>query len=308
MREIINILHVEDDENDLLLMAEALHSSAEDQVYKIHHAKKLKQALDLIGKHHFDVILLDLGLPDVEGLDNVQAIIAENPEVPIIVLTGADNEHLAVRAIEYGAQEYLVKGRVDGDMLWFVISSSIHRKRTERALFSYAHYDELTGLINLSMFVEHLGKALHRASRYDRHAAILLLDVDNMKKTNEFLGRGAGDALLKEVAIRCEVALSSTDVIARYGDDEFVVLLDDQRGGAPHLAAAEVMTKLRRALAKRPVTYMGNAIDVAVTIGVAVAPEDGNDATSLLASAQSAMVQNRNAKRNKSFIPLFSRT
>ena len=131
--EGIRILLVEDNPADARLLVELLRETGAGRV-KFDHAELLESALEFLDREPFDVILLDLSLPDAQDLDTVVRVHSHAPKIPIVVLTGLDDEALAVRAVRAGAQDYLVKGRVDGDLLVRSIRYATERGRAIEAL------------------------------------------------------------------------------------------------------------------------------------------------------------------------------
>jgi len=131
--EDIRILLVEDNPGDARLLQELVREPAGGRL-RLEHVDRLGAALDLLNKRDFDAILLDLTLPDEQGLDTVLRVHSHAPKVPIVVLTGMDDEALAVRAVRAGAQDYLVKGRVDGDLLLRSVRYASERGRALEAL------------------------------------------------------------------------------------------------------------------------------------------------------------------------------
>ncbi len=131
MTPAIHILLVEDDPTDALLAEEALQGDR----FCLQVSRRLEDAVRLSRGRPFDVILLDLGLPDSQGLATLQALRAGNPQVPVIlVLTGRDDEELALRAIQEGAQDYLVKGELQGGSLRRAVRYAVERSATQRTL------------------------------------------------------------------------------------------------------------------------------------------------------------------------------
>ena len=129
----IRVLLVEDNPGDARLFTELVRDTGAGQ-WKMVHVDRLSAALDRLGREPFDVMLLDLSLPDADGLDTLIRAHAEAPKIPIVVLTGHDDEALAVRAVRAGAQDYLVKGRMDGDLLVRSIRYASERGRAVEAL------------------------------------------------------------------------------------------------------------------------------------------------------------------------------
>ena len=124
------------------------------------------------------------------------------PDVPVVVLSGRDDEVLAVQAVQEGAQDYLVKRRADTHLLARSIRYAIERKRTEKAIARQAFIDPLTSLPNRIRLIESLTTALARVERYGERVAVLFIDLDRFKIINDSLGHEAGDQVLRVVAER----------------------------------------------------------------------------------------------------------
>jgi diguanylate cyclase (GGDEF)-like protein/PAS domain S-box-containing protein len=156
-----------------------------------------------------------------------------------------------------------------------------------------AYHDELTGLPNRALLADRLTEALHSAHRGDASVALLFVDLDRFKVVNDSLGHATGDELLVEIAHRLRAAIRPTDVVARMGGDEFVVLVEG-------VARAEDLTglveRVREAIAE-PVRLGSQAITVTASIGIAVA--DGHTAESLLRDADTALYRAKDQGRNR---------
>lgn len=126
----IKTLLIEDNPGDSRLIREML-SEAKDVSFDLKYAERLQAGLDQIGQGGIDVVLLDLGLPDSQGLETLDKTYALAPEVPIVVLTGLDDDTLGVQAVNRGAQDYLKKGQVDGELLMRTIRYAIERRRAK---------------------------------------------------------------------------------------------------------------------------------------------------------------------------------
>ncbi len=131
--EAIRVLLVEDTPGDVRLVQENLIQSI-DARFKITHADRLAKALASLKEERFDVILLDLSLPDAQGLDSLVRVRTEAPGTPIVILTGLNDEQVATKAIQEGAQDYLVKGRISSELLAHVIAYAVERKQAEASL------------------------------------------------------------------------------------------------------------------------------------------------------------------------------
>jgi signal transduction histidine kinase len=126
----MRVLLVEDNEDDALLIRESLSET----ILEIKRAERLSTALEQLAEGKFDAILLDLSLPDAQGLNTIGRVLSQAPGIPIVVLTGLDDEEAAVKAVEQGAQDYLIKGQVDGHLLARSLRYAIQRHRAEERL------------------------------------------------------------------------------------------------------------------------------------------------------------------------------
>ncbi len=291
--DAVRVLHVEDDSVDALLTQEILHDEVGMNQFDVVHVDSLKSALRELGRKGYDAVLLDLNLKDISGIDNILAIKEENPEIPVVVLSGMDSYKSAIEAIDNGAQEYLVKGHCDGKVIRLALHSSIRRKSVERRLFKQANYDDLTGLPNRRLFQDYLERAITKAKRWDAHEIVMFVDLDNFKDINDNFGHDVGNAVLKEAAIRMTSTLRSSDIVARYGGDEFVVLLND-RSEDFQSSARQAATKLVYAF-NAPFEYGSNVIQFSASIGITAYPLAGDDYSSVINSADKAMYR---AKKN----------
>jgi len=296
---VVRVLLLEDSRTDAVLVAESLrHSSS--AAFTVTVEETLAGALAHLAREAVDVALVDLTLPDSEGLATFTAVHEADRELPVVVLTGAAEARLGLAAVEAGAEEFLVKGELRGDRLARVLLYSMERRRRFR---SGAFHDGLTGLANRDLLADRLRLVLARAVRDRGHVGVLFLDLDRFKAVNDSLGHGAGDRLLVAVAERFRAALRPSDTLARIGGDEFVAVLD----GLPDAAAAGRAAGRVLALVDTPFILEagpdGGAVEAAVgaSIGgaVAVAPEgpglEGDRiealARALLEAADEAMYQ-----------------
>jgi signal transduction histidine kinase/DNA-binding NarL/FixJ family response regulator len=144
------ILLVEDNPGDARLLREALKEVANYQ-FELAHVERLSQALVRLRDENFDVVLLDLSLPDGQGLDNLASVRDAAPSVPILVLTGLDDEEIAVRALRVGAQDYLVKGQADGSSVVRAIRYARERKGTEEQI--QRHLKRISALRDINLAI-----------------------------------------------------------------------------------------------------------------------------------------------------------
>ena len=155
--------------------------------------------------------------------------------------------------------------------------------------------DDLTGLYNMRGFTIVVDRLFAQAMRYGRPASMLMIDSDNLKAVNDLHGHEAGNQLLRLVANCIETELRHTDVLARYGGDEFVALLPET---APD-RAIEVAQRILKAVATAPLEFEGKRIETSVSIGLACYPEDGRNIDAIQARADRAMYKAKEQGRNR---------
>ncbi|HXA68789.1 MAG TPA: response regulator [Bryobacteraceae bacterium] len=171
--EGIRALLVEDNPGDARLFFELVRETGAGYL-KLEHVDRLDKALERLSSEHFDVVLLDLSLPDEQGLTTLLRTHAHAPKVPIVILTGLDDEAMAVRAVRAGAQDYLVKGRVDGDLLvrsmryaterWRAVEALERREEHYRSLIE--HSLDLISILNIDGTIRYVSPSHERVLGY----------------------------------------------------------------------------------------------------------------------------------------------
>jgi diguanylate cyclase (GGDEF)-like protein/PAS domain S-box-containing protein len=186
-----------------------------------------------------------------------------------------------VRDVEVHSGPVNINGRL---LLYSIVHDITERKRTEEALAHQALHDGLTGLPNRMLLQDRLAQAIRMSERDGRPFALCVIDLDRFKDVNDTLGHLAGDQLLQEVAFRLRQTLRASDTVARLGGDEFALVLPDADAGAAMLAAEKVVEALAASL-----VLEGHEVAVGASAGIAVFPEHGGDADTLLRKADVAM-------------------
>jgi diguanylate cyclase (GGDEF)-like protein len=158
-----------------------------------------------------------------------------------------------------------------------------------------AHYDTLTGLANRALLTEQMAILLHQANREGKKMALLFLDLDGFKPINDEFGHDAGDQLLKVFAKRISGNIRSSDLVARIGGDEFVIVLSDIH----ELMHAETFAGMINATLHKPILFEGNELSIGVSIGISVYPDHGQDSEMLLKAADIAMYQAKRGGKNQ---------
>ena len=281
---MIQILLVEDNDIDARLTQDILAEWSLEE-FSITHVTSLSDAFRYLARARFDAVLLDLSLPDGYGLSTVRQMHAANPTIAIIVLSGLSDQTLALQAVQNGAQDYLVKGEGPSETLARSIRYAIERKRAEQRLTYLAQYDQLTGLVNRTLFRDRLIQAMARSKRLQQPLGLMLLDLDQFKPVNDTLGHNVGDQLLKAVAERLQECVREVDTVARMGGDEFTIILEGLMCEEDITLVAQRITK---SLAE-PFQLGEHHASIGVSIGITVYPTDDHDVDELLKHADAAM-------------------
>jgi diguanylate cyclase (GGDEF)-like protein len=298
--EFLRILLIEDNPGDVRLVREALRNFPNIELIS---AGQLESGIALLTSETFDGILLDLSLPDSQGMDTVLKLRRSGTEIPIVVLTGLDDENTALKALHAGAQDYMVKSQLNPRFLAHTLRYAIERKRLEDPIYFQATHDDLTGLPNRALFRDRLQNALARAERNKTAAhgqslaAVLMLDLDYFKTVNDTRGHDAGDKVLRAVAQRLREYLRKGDTVARLGGDEFAILVE---GFSAESDAAAVARKILEGLAQ-PFVVDSDEFRLGTSIGISLYPADGEDGESLTKHADIALYRAKEQRNRYAF-------
>ncbi|HUP86561.1 MAG TPA: EAL domain-containing protein [Acidimicrobiales bacterium] len=243
-----------------------------------------------------DCTLLDLTLPDSEGLASVRALRSVAPEIPIVVLSSRADEAIALRAVQIGAQDYLAKSTLDASLLSRTIRYAIERKSFEAQLAHLAMHDGLTGLPNRALFLDRVERAILGREARERSVAVFFVDLDGFKGINDSFGHAVGDDVLVTVAKRLRSALRPEDTVARFGGDEFCVLCSDMVDAAD---AVSIARRIVDALGA-PLRLPTQDVWITASIGVAIASSNGTvDADALIHEADHAMYSAKRSGKDR---------
>lgn len=288
----VKVLLAEAEPEGLSGLREAISELGEFQV-ELEWASQLSSALERLSEGGVDLLLLDLNLPDSEGIATFERAYAFAPGVPIVVLTDLDDEEVALSTVKGGAQDYLVKGQVSQDLLLRSIRYAIERHRLTSALRSLSLIDDLTGLYNRRGFADLGEQHLKLARRTARAVLLVFLDVDRLKTINDTLGHHVGDRALCQVADLLRDTFRQSDIIARMGGDEFAVLALD----AQEDYQEELLSRLREKVKDQ---NQRSREPYRLSLSLGTARFDGEGRTrldDLLARADEEMYQEKRAKQ-----------
>jgi diguanylate cyclase (GGDEF)-like protein len=278
------VLLVEDNRGDARLVQELLRDVATTH-FEVSHVERLAEARQELMESGAGCVLLDLSLPDASRLEALMQLRAAAPDVPIVILSGLQDELLAVKAVQEGAQDYLIKGRVDGAAIGRSITYAVERKAQEMELAHQAMHDSLTGLPNRTLFLDRLKHAVMRAKRHHTLMGVMFLDLDDFKPVNDTHGHEVGDRLLVALAGRLQDGLRASDTAARFGGDEFMILCEDV---ADEQDIVNIAQRILDAIDK-PFVIGQERLQVRASMGIAITDGKEDSAESLIRNADSAM-------------------
>lgn len=287
----VRVLLVGGDEAGADALREQLTSSR-SMAFELVHAPRLSDALSLPTADEADVMMLHVSQPDLPQLSCLTQARMAAPLVPIVVVSDADDEAVALRALQNGARGYLVRSETNTRLLVTTLGAALESHRMilqlntarERARHLATH-DQLTGLANRALFHDRLEQTLAAARRGRQKLAVLFVDLDGFKTINDTLGHAVGDGLLRAIARRMAVCLRETDTPARLGGDEFAILLTNLTN---ELDAATVARKVLASLGA-PIQFRRQSTSIRCSVGVATFPRDATEADDLIRKADTAM-------------------
>ncbi len=314
---------VVDDEDPARLIARI---SLEQAGLAVEEAAGGREGVDAFERLRPDLILMDVRMPRMDGYAACAAIrsLPGGGLVPVLMMTGLNDVESIRKAYLAGATDFTTKpinGILLGHRATFLIRASrafdeLHRaeaenrellralsrkneelERSNKALWGQATHDGLTGLYNFRYFQEALFREIARSTRYGKPLSLILLDVDSFKKYNDEHGHQMGDDVLRGIGEILLRRIRKSDIAARYGGDEFVVLLPEA-GRDYGMRLAE---ELRETIAGHPFhgrETRSRAI-VTASFGMAVFPEDGSDPSSMIRVADRTMYLAKQAGGNR---------
>lgn len=297
----LSILIVEDSDPERELLSEILSKSH----YRLYEASNAFSALEILNKVHVDIVLSDLMMPVMDGIDLCKEVKSHYKNIYFIMLTAKDNTEDKISGLNSGADDYITKPYDINELLARVNVAARIVKSNKRLIFlneeleKVIETDELTGLKNRRFFNKELNKEINRSTRYKHTLAVIIVDVDNFKEINDNYGHIVGDLVLKHVSGVMQNSIRETDFLCRYGGDEFVILLPET---TPKNAFV-VAEKIRRNIVKHPFKHKRTTINPTISLGVSVkTPAMKKDASEILESADKALYISKNRGKNKAII------
>lgn len=310
MRKEASILIVDDDKSTRKMLSLILKKKR----YEVETAGTGREAIEKAKGRYFNLALLDIRLHDVKGTELVVPLKEMHPDLEVIIVTGYASLENAVQALNGRASAYLTKPLKMDELLVAVrkvlekqyltrenrrLYQAAQRelaefKQAEEQLVYMATHDALTGLPNRLLFNDRLTQEFAHAQRNKQKLAVMLLDLDHFKGINDRLGHSMGDKLLQLVGRRLKKLLRKSDVVARMGGDEFLLLL-------PEIARVEDVAKIANKIleaVRKPYVFDGQKLDITASIGIAISSNGCIDNNNLVKNADIAMYKAKSHGRD----------
>ncbi len=295
--KLYRILLIEDDEDYAMLIKTFLDGVKRVNYDLVVH-ERLSGGLDYLTNHEADLVLLDLSLPDSSGYNTFEQLNHLFPDTPIVILTGHDDESLGTNAVQDGAQDYLVKGQIDRNLLERAIRYAIERHAMLAKFQEMMRVDELTGLYNRRGMMSLANQQIGFADRLRKRVFVLYIDLNNLKTINDTYGHLVGDQALVDTADLLKNTFRKSDIVARIGGDEFVVFGLDINEGSGNTTEI-IINRLKNAIAMYNLRS-NKKFDLSLSYGVTYYdPQNPLSIDDLLSEADKLMYEHKMSMRVK---------
>lgn len=296
----VRILSVEDKDDDFKVMNNFLKDNNQIKLFRVRNLKDTVRALE---DNRFDLIFLDYVLPDGEGMDLLRTIDEKKIEIPVVIITGQGDELIASQVIQAGAYDYLPKANINYKSLSRVINNTLEKHRLKKEvkiavqkMAEMSIRDELTGLYNRRYFIEALERELAGARRHKKELVLCMMDLDHFKQVNDTYGHPVGDMVLEEFAKILKQSVRQSDIICRYGGEEFAAILPDTN----IKAARTLCERFRKMVAANRFDHNASHFQVTISIGISCFSKDLDPALKeLIRLADDALYRAKNEGRNR---------
>jgi len=301
-KKSVRVLLVEDNDHDAEIVKRMLSKYAA-VAFQLDRARSTGECLEKLDNGDFDLLLLDYSLPGEDGVSFLRRLNGAAELPPVIMLTGWGDGRVAAEAMHSGAYDYFPKNSINSEVLAHAIHQALEKyrwsteeKRLKEELERLAITDELTAVYNRRYMTQTLERECNRARRYRRDLACLMIDLDDFKSYNDSHGHLVGDVALKQVAAAISQCVRQTDVVVRFGGEEFVVIMPEATPHASMLAAGRIC----EAVAGQTLAVVGDDVPITVSIGVCTSHDDHEmEPDTILACADGALRQAKNEGKNR---------
>lgn len=294
------ILIVDDNQLNVKLLEMILKGAG----YRARTATSGKQALKAVAEFHPTAILLDINMPEMDGYEVCRALQDDERtrSIPVIFMSAGNEVDYKTKAFKEGGRDYITKPFQSKEVIARVNTHiTLARMQTEleeanKKLREMAVRDPLTGLYNRRYLDEFLAHEVARAERAATPISFLMIDLDHFKRINDTHGHEAGDMVLQAVAAEIQKTFRGSDIVCRFGGEEFLVVMPE----AGMDAATGRAETLRTSISKLQTSVTGSPpISVTVSIGVSCFPIHGDSTGAVLKSADMALYEAKKSGRDR---------
>lgn len=291
---------VVDDDQDLLAFVSATLNL---QGYQVKQAQSGNEALKLIQGWKPDLVILDVNMPGLNGLETLKRIKSTHFYTATIFLTAESKTEQVIIGLDAGADDYMCKPFSPNELLARVRAQLRIKDLTDQLhianekLQALVEIDDLTGLYNMRNIYSKLDYEIKRAQRYSRNIAVVMMDLDNFKNVNDLNDHLFGSFALKEVGKLIKTSIRDTDIGARYGGDEFIIILTE----TDNAGVNTFCERLRKTIADYEFNNGESKMRLTSSLGYAIAKPVNQtlDARSLVKWADRALYDAKSRGRNK---------
>lgn len=305
------VLVVEDNESIASLERRYLEKDG----FSVLTASNGAEGIGHVGSHDVDLLVIDYHLPDMSGVELMEKLKSMGKNIPAIIVTGSGNENIAVKSMKLGALDYIVKGKETIKNLAPTCKEALRRFNAEeenrrlfgelqslntelveanRKLDDLSKIDDLTGIYNRRYLMDSLSYELWRCMRYRCPLSFAIFDIDHFKNVNDTYGHLTGDLVLRQFASLLRAELRKTDVLGRYGGEEFGVILV----GTPIAKGIMSADRVRESVSKANFGPKQTPIQMTVSAGVSCLTE-GLTIEALLDEADKSLYEAKRTGRNR---------
>jgi diguanylate cyclase (GGDEF)-like protein len=301
------ILIIDDDEQVRRVLLDLF-----SEFYNCREASSAEAALTVLAQESFDLVISDINMGGMSGLELVPHVHSLSPDSVVLMISGQSNIETAIEAMHVGAFDYIMK---PFDIRH--VEAALERALKQRLLLAekrrykdelesllaertaevdrLAYYDTLTSLPNRTLFEDRLTQAVALAQRANKRVAVLFISLDQLKKVNDTLGHRAGDQLMQQVAVRFRGCVRDSDTVARFGGDQFVLMLPEIETTKD---ALDVIAAIQECL--NPSFRLDRQeLFTTASVGISFFPDDGKDTSSLVKNAGAALYRAKKAGGNE---------
>lgn len=291
------ILIVDDEET----VRDSLNDFLEFHGFSVAAVASASQALEVLSNSEFDLIITDLVMPKMDGISLIKATRELGKDVPFLVMTGFASIEYAVESMKAGATDFITKPMKFDHVMLIVNRTletcSLRKMAGEREYYKdLSNSDGLTRISNYRHFNQVLQLEIDRQHRYHRPLTLLMIDIDDFKKTNDRHGHLIGDLVLIKIAALLTAEIRGFDFVARYGGDEFTVILPEVSEKEALAVGQRIMKSIGQYEFKSPENE--DIGKLSITIGIASFPKDAAAREELISRADQAMYAGKSAGKN----------